>query len=716
VTLAAYTAGISCVAAYLAGMLFVASRLRSTTMPRLGGAQARLADALLAIAVMVLATELLGSLGWLGRWQLLLTASFAALGAHLATTRARRTRRPGPAPTGATPMGGAIAAAMILAGVAGQWVAWSAVGLHSGPTSIDTLRYHLPLVARFIQGHRMTHLQFLDQDLLPTYDPLNAEMLHVDAGVLFGNDMLSAIVNLGWLAVALLSAGAIHQQLGKLRVQVTLAVAASVSVPVLVVTNAGAATDDLAVVALVLASAAFLVCALQANRPAEAGSSRESEAADPPTVGSSPIPLVAMSGLAAGLAAGTKFDALAPAAVIGVIVACAWRRSRWRALGSWSASALAAGGFWYLRNWVDAGNPSPETPVHLGPLRLPAVNDPVARLTGYSVAHYATDLGFWRHTVLPGLSQAFGPAWWVVLAATFAGSAFAVARGPASARILAATSALPAVAYLFTPYSAGGPEGDPWLFTPDLRFLLPSIALGLLASAIAAGSSRLFRRLWTGTLTVALVYAWLARSGPYAGWPAGNYSSGIVAALVVMTAATVVHVAKGVTWQRRSLAGSHSAVTYLGVSALALSLVASGFFVARGYPARRFASIPLARWAATLHGQRIGELGYPLAYPLYGYDFSNHVVYLEEPDGSGSLVPDTTCRRFADALADARVRWVVIGSNTINPPGTPEIGWTETVTTAKVVLRRSGATVLELKGPVQPARCVDARPPGSERT
>lgn len=701
----AYAADAASVLGFTGGALVVGAGWRRLAVPLASGALARLVEVVAAVVAMVLLTEILGTVGWVGRWQLLVGMGCLVVVTFLGGALLGPSRPPAKA-GGPIVIGTAVALALILGGVVGQWSAWSGVGVHSGPTAVDTLRYHLPLVARFAQGQRLSHVQILDQDLLATYDPLNAEMLHLDAGVLFGSDQLSAVLNLGWLIVALLAAGALGRQFPRLRLQMLLAGAAVASVPVLVVTNGGAATNDLATLALLLASVTLLLAALP---PAF---TTTSPAGSPGHVAPrlAPTSLVAASGAATGLALGTKFYALAPAVVLFVAVAWLWRRSPLRALVLWTVPAVATGSYWYARNWAAVGNPFPETALHLGPAHFSAVDDPVLRLTGYSVAHYLAHPSFWRHVALGGFAQALGPAWWALLAVATVGTVVAAVRGPVAARLVAATAFVSVLAYVFTPYSAGGPPGDPWLFTPDLRFLLPGLSLGLLASVLALGDSLLAARLWAGAFGLILLATWLAHSGAYPAWPPTEVAVGIGGALVTAALVMAAH------WRGRLASGANRYVVLSGTVTLVAVVAIGGYLPWRGYPARRYADNPVARWAAALHGARIGEIGYPLLYPLFGYDFANRVVYLEASNGAGGLLPNRSCAAWATTLRAAHVGFVVVGDATLAPPGTPEIAWTQRVTDARVLFASQGTTVMAIHGPVQPLRCRLASPPGGARS
>ena len=54
----------------------------------------------------------------------------------------------------------------------------------------------------------------------------------------------------------------------------------------------------------------------------------------------------------------------------------------------------------------------------------------------FNVLHYATDTGVWREYFAPGLHQAFGVLWPLVLAGALAGALIALLRGPGRARAL----------------------------------------------------------------------------------------------------------------------------------------------------------------------------------------------------------------------------------------------------------------------------------------
>ena len=118
-----------------------------------------------------------------------------------------------------------------------------------------------------------------------------------------GGDVLSPLINLGWLALAVLAAWCLGRvwNAGAAAVAATAVVATT---PVMIYASAGSAGNDLAGIALLLAAAALVVRG----------------AASPRVAG--------LAGLAAGLAVGTKLTLIAPVIALTAVLAVAWVRER----------------------------------------------------------------------------------------------------------------------------------------------------------------------------------------------------------------------------------------------------------------------------------------------------------------------------------------------------------------------------------------------------
>ena len=152
---------------------------------------------------------------------------------------------------------------------------------------------------------------------------------------------------------------------------------------------------------------------------------------------------------------------------------------RWAAAGWWFAAGLAGGGYWYLRNLIVTGNPLPQLE-HLGPISLPHPERLQEGRPDFSIAHYATDTGVWRDYFEPGLHQAFGALWPVVILAALAGALLAIVWGrPRVLRWMGAVALVGMVAYVFTPLSAAGADGAPTGFGINIRYAIPALLAGL---------------------------------------------------------------------------------------------------------------------------------------------------------------------------------------------------------------------------------------------
>ena len=141
-----------------------------------------------------------------------------------------------------------------------------------------------------------------------------------------------------------------------------------------------------------------------------------------------------MAAAALGLAIGTKWTFIGPAAALTVGV---WffvaRGKRIRSLGLWLIVLLVTGGFWYGRNLIAVGNPVPPLHLKLGPLSLPS---PQQTTPSSTVAHFLFNTTDWHEYFLPGLRLSFGPAWWALLGLSALGLVLAILKGDRLQRIL----------------------------------------------------------------------------------------------------------------------------------------------------------------------------------------------------------------------------------------------------------------------------------------
>ena len=444
-----------------------------------------------------------------------------------------------------------------------------------------------------------------------------------------------------------------------------------------------------------------------------------------------------MAGLATGMAVGTKSTALAMAAVLtlaAIVLAPAGRR--WAAAGWWFAAGLAGGGYWYLRNLIVVGNPLPQLE-HLGPISLPHPERLQEGRPDFSIAHYATDTGVWRDYFEPGLHQAFGALWPVVLGAAVAGALVAIARGrPAALRWMGAVALVGMIAYLFTPLSAAGAEGAPTGFGINIRYAIPALLAGLTLLPAALARRSRGRDPWSswdwgllGALVVLLVVS--NRSDAAVRDPDRLFAWLIALLAVLIPAALLLIGRRPFAVGRAGPDKKRTGLVAGGFVALGLAVLAIGYPVQRDYLRDRFAntdpetSIPgmhldsAYRWARDVRDARIGLAGTTagfLEYGFYGTDLSNRVRYLGEEGAHGAYNAIPTCAAFRAAVNQADLDYLVTAPfldfiEPGRPIASPEARWLRGEPAVAPIDRSGPVTVWRVRGRLDPAACGPANAP-----
>jgi hypothetical protein len=404
---------------------------------------------------------------------------------------------------------------------------------------------------------------------------------------------------------------------------------------------------------------------------------------------------------------------------------------RWAAGGWWFAAALAGGGYWYLRNLIVAGNPLPQLE-HLGPISLPHPERLQGGRPDFSIVHYATDTGIWRDYFEPGLHQAFGAAWPLVIVGAVAGGLTVLLWGRTRVlRWMGGVALFGMVAYAFTPLSAAGAEGAPVGFAINIRYAIPALLAGLAllplsldrswarapsAGGTVAGEGRRDRtRGWIALSLLILLLAITDRPDATLRDP-DRLFGWLVAALVVLIPAALLLA------RRR---GAPRGATVAGFAVLALAIVAIAYPVQRDYLRDRYlnddpeTSIPgmhldsAYRWARDVENARIGLAGTTagfLQYGFYGTDLSNRVRYLgaKGPHGAFNAIP--SCSEFRAAVNAADLDYLVTSPflNFIEPGHpiqSPEAGWLLGEPAVVPVLFSGPVTVWKVRGRLDPTAC-----------
>lgn len=700
-----YVAGAIELAIVLVSLACAATRLRARLLPAWEGAPARLAEAILGISVLVWVGELLGMVGLLHEGTLVAACIAVALAAA-ALDRGSGGKRP-PAPA-VEPL-----AMLITVGVAAllfaHWGLQTKVALNNGVNNFDSLWYHLPYAADIAQSGSVTGFHHTDTVFLNWFYPQNSELIHAAGMLIWDRDTLSLFLNLGWLGLTLLAAWCIGRPWGRGPHCVT-AVALVIEAHTLIFREPGSGKNDVVAAALVLSAVALLVSGWAARRAAEP---RQDVS---PGLGMEPMAL-AMAGLAAGLAVGTKLTVLATAAALtAVVVLLAANGARLRAALTWMLPLLAGGSFWYLRNLIAVGNPLPQVQ-HLGPLALPGPERLQTARPDFPIVHYATDATVWSHYFRPGLHEAFGDLWPLVLAAAIGGGVLAIMlRGKLLLRLLGGAALFGLAAYLVTPLSAAGEQGAPVAFAINIRFAIPALVIGLALLPLGRGLDG--RRAGWGLLAALLALLVVTdRADAVLRQPERAFGA-LVALLAVLVPAGLLFAS------RRGLLDGRRA--WAGFALLAICLVAIGYPVQRDYLRSRWHDFDSAqhmdsayRWAAGVRDSRIGLAGTTigfLGYGFYGKDLSNQVQYLGASDPHGSFNAIRTCAAFRRAVNAADLDYLVTGpflnfAHQSRPIYSPEANWVRSNPALRVVNRdgsgKARVTVWKIDGRLAPRGCAE---------
>ncbi|HEX6457114.1 MAG TPA: hypothetical protein VF009_11425 [Solirubrobacterales bacterium] len=704
VDLGSYLLGALQLALVVVPICFSAYRLRRRLLPTWSDAPARLVESVTAVALLIWISELLGTFGLFYAGTLIVAALLVAGTMVLwpaGPVSDRGLSLPGESSRSSPPAGESAWAlcvmGLVVAATVFSWAVTTKHALDRGIFNFDSLWYHMPFAVDMAQTHSVVGMHHVETVFTNWFYPQNSEVLHAAGILLTGRDTLSLFINFGWLAVAFLAAYCVGRPYGR---GALTAVAAAILLEchTLVVRDPGAAKNDLAAAALLLASIAILVEAWAQRRD---GWDRWALAA---------------AGLAAGLAAGTRVTGLSMAAALTVaVVALAPPGRRVAAFGWWFLAALAGGAFWYLRNLVVAGNPLPEVD-SLGPISLPHPERLQEGRPDFSIAHYLTDTGVWRHYFAPGLHDAFGALWPLVVFGAAAAALLAVFHGrDRIVRWVGAVALFGLLAYLFTPLSAAGAEGEPVGFGINIRYVIPALLAGIVLVPLDRWTDRGRRQWW---LLGALVLVFLATDRPD---EALHDQARVFALLFVIL---VVGVPALLLYGRSRGIG---AAAFAGASAaLLVAAVAIGYPLQRHYLDGRFANtgskdeqIPgmgldkAYRWARSIDHSRIGLVGTTAGfagYGFYGTDLTNHVTYLGQkgPHGAYNAIP--TCSAFRAAVDAADLDYLVSAPflNFLHPGSpipSPEARWLRGEKAVRPILREGRTTVWRVTGRLDPGAC-----------
>jgi hypothetical protein len=431
-----------------------------------------------------------------------------------------------------------------------------------------------------------------------------------------------------------------------------------------------------------------------------------------------------------GLALGTKLTIAGAVAALAVglplIVPPGLRR---RTALLFLGGVAATAGFWFLRNLIHSGNPLPWFH-EVGSIDLPGPDRGLEGRDNFTVSHYIfsePDTAVWSQYFYKPITNLLGPLWFLILGLGATGAILAVLRPRTPVvRLFGAVTIVAAIAYLFTPLTAAGPEGEPVAFGINLRYLVPALGLGLallaLEPKLTAERFRLPLLLGTvGAIAATSLYSDSAYiwDEPFASIPA----AALIGVVLVGTPVGLALLAR----RRVALAAAAGAALALVVGAVGWErqddYLDSRYTRAEDF---RFQLDDVARWAKPTSGERIGVAGTSGAfnqYALYGDEISNYVQFIgrELPSGDFRTIANPErgdeddrgpgkCPEFRRRVNDDGYGYVVTTPTLdLNDPGTatpaPEGGWLRDDPAAEEILREGRTSVFEIAGELDPATC-----------
>ncbi len=730
-----YIVGCLAVIGIVAAIGLGAYWLRRWIVPEFSGALARLADATIAVALLLVTLEILGTLsilriGWVIVGCIGVGLGAAWLGRSRAVGGYREVAAP---PVENLALGIALAVASF---TVAEWTFPAQSSLDFGMFGGDTTWYHMPFAAAIAQTHSTVHLHFTDPlRLAPWFYPQSSELIHAGAIVVFRSDWLSPLINLFWIAIALLAAYCVGRPY-KVGAATLVAAAIVLDSGVMIETQPGEGRNDIMGLAFLLAFAALLINGHQRRAPAEG-----SAVQDAPERGAALLdkgPLV-VAGIAAGLAASVKTTFLVPVVAIAIgVILFSGRGRRWTTTWVMGLPLVVAGGYWYLRAAVKSGgNPIPIT--KFGPLNLPTPDQmPLDPRPRFAVAHYLTNPTIYRRWFFPELENAFGPLWPLILIVAVCAAVYIAWRSRNKIlRVVAVASLLTAVVYVFTPLTAAGQEGSPTGFFTNTRYLVPGLVLAMAMLPIARPLRAPDRRAQLTLYFLTAVYAITVLTTP-------RWFTTYIVGTVFLTLA-LVWAPAGLSLGRSRLGMSRALVVGIAAAVVLLAVVLGRAqqvqyadrhyknplpFLGEGGPREAY------EFTQKLHDRRIGIIGSSEIifgqYGFYGNDASNAVEFIgvKGPHGANRL--PTSCAQLRRLINQGGYEYVVMSQYTEDTgpynTGTPNAyqfpiyAWVKSDPAMKQVIAEPRIVpepdfVFKVTGRLDPAACKpEKRPavPGEE--
>ncbi len=690
--------------------------LRRWIVPEFSGALARLADATIAVALLILALEVLGTigiltLGWTIIGCIAVGLGSAALGRHMAPASSREIDAPR---VGNAALWIAIAIASF---TVAEWTVPTFLSLDQGMFGGDTTWYHMPFSAAIAHDGSTWPLHFTDPlRLAAWFYPASHELVNAAGIVIFKNDWMAPLQNMIWIAIALLAAYCVGRPY-KVGPATMIAAAIVLDSGAMIETQPGEGRNDIMGLAFLLAFAAFLINGHQRRAPV-AGAVQDKPEENAPLLDKGPL---VMAGIAAGLAGSVKTTFLVPVAVITIgVILFSGRGRRWTTTWVMGVPMLVVGGYWYLRAAIHTGgNPIPIT--KFGPLNLPTPDQmPLDPRPRFSVSHYLTEPTIYRRWFFPELDNALGPLWPLILIIAVSAAAYIIWKSKNKIlRVIAAAALATAVVYLFTPLTAAGQEGSPTGFFTNTRYLIPGLVLAMVLLPVARPLRAPDGRAWKTLLFLTAIYAITVLTTP-------RWAPGYFLGTVFLTVA-LVWVPAGLAMGRSRRVVSRAIVAGVAVLIVLLAIglgraqqvqymehhyTRTTLFLGEGGPQDAYA------FAQHKKDTKIGIIGSSEIifgqYGFYGNDASNDVEYIgvRGPNGSNRLPED--CRTLRRLINEGDYEYLIMSQATQDSPASeywfPIYKWVKDDPALELVVKELDIVpqpdfVFRVKGKLDPNGC-----------
>ncbi len=689
-----YLGGYAQLVLVLAGCCGASALVVVRALPGLTGPPRWVALGLLFTAALVLVHLAPGLVGLLTPLAVLLTtAGLVVLCSRF--PRARYGELP-TAPEGPDPSSwGSWTLALAAAAIVGiHLAAYLSTRLLVPVQGFEALSFDLPTVARWIQsGSIWTTQQFVPQ-LAGPFEPNTGDLVNLAIVLPWSSDQLVRVAMVPFLLLTGLAVFALARELRAPRAGALLAATALIAAPVMLVEGLVDPTPDSVLFATFSAGLLFLV------RHARSASRAE----------------LSLAGIGLGLAAGSGWYAIPMVLTVVLLWAITTRidsgdtRATARRLGFLAAVTLICMMIWPIRNLVASGD------------LLGAVPPAPALGTGHTIAGYLFDPLLWT-AIVPGLWVAFA-AVGALLALVVPGSLWTAVRreppsGSRSAVIALAAGAFAlALTYLFIPYSAFGPAGEPVInAVPGSELVPAAIAAAALLGWLVGRANKLAIVIEALAL-VAVTQATLSVFGDV--W--------LQPPALAVTALAVAIGAVALTLSAEIRRGSARIDPRVFTAATAVLLLLVGAVGGRAlqvvYDRERFLGkdpvLDAVLTAPPLADRRVGLAGLWVSgdispiYPAFGRRLDNQVRFVGATRDRELLRP-TSKPRFLALVEGGDYTSLIVGLGPIRDSTSPEAnwlreaGWRESAVSPRFVLFEPPGTVPDPATALVPLRAL--KPP-----